>query len=157
MGENTVAYTIGEVAQSLGVATSALRYYDREGLLPDLDRSAGGTRLFGEEDLGALRVIDCLKRAGMQIKDIRQFMDWYRMGDETLALRRDLFDRCRRQLLEQMAELQYALDMAEYKSWYYTTATELGSESAVQDLPDDQIPHHVRSARARAQGIAASA
>lgn len=152
-----MTYTIGEVAQSLGVATSALRYYDREGLLPDLDRSAGGTRLFGEEDLGALRVIDCLKRAGMQIRDIRQFMDWYRMGDETLALRRDLFDRCRGQLLDQMAQLQRALDMAEYKSWYYATATELGSERAVQGIPEDQIPDYVRDARARAREAVAPA
>lgn len=152
-----MAYTIGEVAQVLGVATSALRYYDREGLLPDLGRSPRGTRVFGEEDLGALRVIDCLKRSGMQIKDIRQFMDWHRMGDETLTLRRDLFNRCRRQLLDQMAELQGALDMAEYKCWYYSTADDLGSEAAVQDLPDEQIPEPVRGARARSQCVATPA
>lgn len=146
-----MSHTIGQAAEMMGVATSTLRYYEREGLLPELARDAGGRRVFGDAHLGALRVISCLQRSGMQIKDIRQFMDWAQQGDETLGQRRALFAQCRDQLIEQMAELQEALDLADYKNWYYTEAAKRGSEQAVLDLSDDQIPEEVLSSRARSQ------
>lgn len=67
-----MVYTIGEMAKMLGVPASTLRYYDKEGLLPFVARSSGGIRQFRENDIEWLRVIDCMKKAGMSIKDIRQ-------------------------------------------------------------------------------------
>ena len=69
-------YTIGEVAKMYGIAPSALRYYDKEGLLPFIERTEGGARLFKEEDLEWLTTIECLKDTGMPIKMIKQFIDW---------------------------------------------------------------------------------
>lgn len=66
-----MAYTIGEMAKMLGVPASTLRYYDKEGLLPFVARSSGGIRQFRESDIEWLRVIGCMKKAGMSIKDIR--------------------------------------------------------------------------------------
>ena len=67
-------YTIGQMAEKLGVAPSTLRYYDKEGLLPFVERTAGGIRIFSDGDLETLKIINCLKDTGMQIKDIRNFM-----------------------------------------------------------------------------------
>jgi len=67
-----MVYTIGELAKMLGVPASTLRYYDKEGLLPFVARSSGGIRQFCESDIEWLRVIGCMKKAGMSIKDIRQ-------------------------------------------------------------------------------------
>ena len=67
-----MVYTIGEMAKMLGVPASTLRYYDKEGLLPFVARSSGGIRQFQESDIEWLRVIGCMKIAGMSIKDIRQ-------------------------------------------------------------------------------------
>lgn len=67
-----MVYTIGEMAKMLGVPASTLRYYDKEGLLPFVARSSGGIRQFRESDIEWLRVIGCMKKAGMSIKDIRQ-------------------------------------------------------------------------------------
>lgn len=67
-----MVYTIGEMAKMLGVPASTLRYYDKEGLLPFVERSSGGIRQFQESDIEWLRVIGCMKKAGMSIKDIRQ-------------------------------------------------------------------------------------
>ena len=64
-------YTIGEMAQRLNVAPSTLRYYDKEGLLPFVERSSGGIRMFKEEDMEWLRVLGCLKKAGMSLKEIK--------------------------------------------------------------------------------------
>ena len=67
-------YTVGEMAQKLGVPASTLRYYDKEGLLPFVERSSGGIRMFRENDFEWLQVIRCMKKAGMSIKDIRQYI-----------------------------------------------------------------------------------
>lgn len=68
-------YTIGQVAEMFGLPASTLRYYDKQGLFPGLERTSG-IRRFGDTELEALRVIECLKKAGMEIKDIRLFMEW---------------------------------------------------------------------------------
>lgn len=70
-----MVYTVGEMAKLLGVAASTLRYYDKEGLLPFVERSSGGIRMFRESDIEWLQVIGCMKKAGMSIKDIRQYIE----------------------------------------------------------------------------------
>ena len=64
-------YTIGQAAARTGRTVSALRYYDKEGLLPFVERSAGGQRLFKEEDFAYISMIDCLKNTGVPIRDIK--------------------------------------------------------------------------------------
>ena len=64
-------YTAGEAAKILGIPASTLRYYDKEGLLPELERSSGGMRMFRDSDFASLRLIQCLKKAGLPLKEIR--------------------------------------------------------------------------------------
>ena len=68
-------YTIGQVSEMFGLPISTLRYYDKQGLFPGMERISG-IRKFSEKEIEALRVIECLKRSGLEIKDIKQFMDW---------------------------------------------------------------------------------
>ncbi len=69
-----MVYTVGEMARLLNVPASTLRYYDKEGLLPFVERSSGGIRMFKDSDYEWLQVIGCLKKAGMSIRDIRQYI-----------------------------------------------------------------------------------
>ena len=62
-------YTAGEAAKILGIPASTLRYYDKEGLLPELERSSGGMRMFRDSDFASLRLIQCLKKAGLPLKE----------------------------------------------------------------------------------------
>ena len=78
-----MAYTVGEMAKMLHVAPSTLRYYDKEGLLPFVDRSKSGIRMFKPSDIEWLRLIECLKATGMPIKDIKQFIKQF--GKESAA------------------------------------------------------------------------
>lgn len=78
-----MVYTVGEMAKLLGVTASTLRYYDKEGLLPFVERSSGGIRMFQESDIEWLQVIGCMKKAGMSIKDIRQYIEMALQGDDT--------------------------------------------------------------------------
>ncbi len=75
-------YTIGQVATMFHLSISTLRYYDKEGLFPNMIRESE-IRKFSEQEIEALRVIECLKKSGMEIKDIKQFMEWCAKGSET--------------------------------------------------------------------------
>ena len=62
-------YTIGQESEMFDLPVSTLRYYDKEGLFPELNRTSG-IRQFSENEIEALRVIECLKKTGLQIKDL---------------------------------------------------------------------------------------
>ena len=84
-------YTVGEMAKLLNIPGSTLRYYDKEGLLPFVERSSGGIRMFQEKDYEWLKVISCLKKAGMSLKDIREYINLAMQGDDTIDERLALF------------------------------------------------------------------
>ena len=142
-------YTIGEAAQRMHLSAPTLRYYDKEGLLPFVDRSAGGARMFKESDFEWLRLIECLKSTGMPIRDIKQFIDWYMEGDTTLPQRRDMFYERKRAVEAQIEMLQATLDMIDYKCWYYDTAVAAGSSRALQTLKPEELPEEVSRLKAR--------
>ncbi len=142
-------YTVGEIAKKLNVAPSTLRYYDKEGLLPFVERSDSGIRMFKDSDMEGLRVIECLKRTGMPIKDIKVFMELCQLGDATINERLALIDKQRETVLEQQKQLQETLDTLNYKHWYYETAAKAGT-CAVHDLMTDaDIPEDLRTAYQR--------
>lgn len=150
-------YTVSEAAKLLNVAPSALRYYDQEGLLPFVERTSGGSRVFTETDLRWLKMISCLKSAGMPIKTIRRYVESAMRGDETLEERLMMIYEQRRSLLAQMEELRRTLDVVEYKCWYYETALEAGSEAHMNTLPPEAIPPRFREVASQLHGDAASA
>ena len=65
-------YSIGEISKMFDLPISTLRYYDKEGLFPHLKR-VNGVRQFSENEIETLRIIDCLKRSGLEIKDIKEY------------------------------------------------------------------------------------
>lgn len=133
MLETIKTYSIGEVAAQSGLTTSTIRYYDKEGLIPNLQKNEVGVRRFTEENLSALEMVECLKNAGMPIKDIKQFMQWTIDGDETLDERFEMFKRLRVSVLEQMNQLQTTLDTINFKCQYYGQATSDGTEKYVKE------------------------
>ncbi len=137
-------YTIGEMAERLNVAPSTLRYYDKEGLLPFVERSSGGIRMFKDEDMEWLRLLGCLKKAGMPLKEIRSFMDWSRQGDATISQRLELIEKQRQSVLDQQKQLEDTLLMLDYKRWYYQTAQEAGTCGIHDTLSPEQIPEQFR-------------
>lgn len=146
-----MAYTIGEMARRLGIAPSALRYYDKEGLLPFIERSGSGVRLFQEKDVEWLQVIGCLKAAGMSIRGIRSFIDLAMQGDETIRERLELFRSQRERVQRQMEALQTTLETLDFKCWYYETAQAAGSMEGLKKLTPEQVPEQYREACRRLQ------
>ena len=121
-------YSISEVAKELNLTTYTLRYYDKEGLMPFVERTPNGTRLFKESDIDALKIIECLKATGMPIKAIKDFIDWCSDGDSTLQQRYDMFMERKANVEAQMEELKKTMEVIEHKCWYYKTALDAGTE-----------------------------
>ncbi|KKD55244.1 MULTISPECIES: MerR family transcriptional regulator [Paenibacillus] len=122
-------YSISEVAKELNLTAYALRYYDKEGLMPFVERTSSGTRLFKESDIDALKIIECLKSTGMPIKEIKNFIDWCSGGDSTLQQRYDMFIERKATVEAQMEELRKTMEVIEHKCLYYKTALDAGTEN----------------------------
>lgn len=137
-------YAIGQVSEMFGLPVSTLRYYDKEGLFPEMER-ASGIRKFSERELEALRVIECLKMSGLEIKDIKQFMTWCTQGASTYPERKALFEARKRAVEEEMLRLQKTLDMLKFKCWYYETAIRDGNEDGINAMLPDKLPLDVQT------------
>lgn len=142
-----MTYTVGEMAKRLGVPASTLRYYDKEGLLPFVERSAGGIRQFQEKDFEWLHVIGCMKKAGMPLKDIRRYIDLALKGNDTIDARLEIFQHQRTVLQQQMDELHHTMEMLNYKCWYYETAKAAGTLDVVQHIQPEDVPEQFRAIR----------
>lgn len=138
-------YTVGEMAKKIGVAPSTLRYYDKEGLLPFVERSGSGIRMFKDSDIEWMSIIECLKKTGMPIKEIKKFVDWCMEGDSTIEQRLELIDRQRDEVLLQMKQIEQTLKTLNYKHWYYETAKKAGTCSIHKNMKECDIPQEFRN------------
>ena len=145
-------YTVGEIANKLNIAPSTIRYYDKEGLIPFVERSSGGIRMFKDSDFEWLSIIECLKQTGMSIKEIKTFIDWCMQGDETISQRKALIEKQRVIILEQIKQMQETLAMLDYKTWYYETAEKAGTCKIHETFSEEDIPEEFRDAYKRAKG-----
>ena len=136
-------YTIGQVSEMFNLPISTLRYYDKEGLLPEIKR-ASGIRKFSETELEALRVIECLKKSGMEIKDIKKFMQWCSQGSATYDLRLELFRRQKAEVEAEINRMNKTLDMIRFKCWYYEQAIADGSEERLNRMLPDSLPPEIQ-------------
>lgn len=146
-------YTIGEMAKKINVATSTLRYYDKEGLLPFVERSGGGIRMFSDKDFEWLSIIECLKKADVSIKDIKVFIDLCMEGDSTIQRRLDLINHQRESVLAQIEQMQETLLTLEYKCWYYEAAQAAGTCAIHECLQPEDIPEKFHEIRNKTKGL----
>ena len=136
-------YTIGQVSEMFNLPISTLRYYDKEGLFPGMERQSG-IRKLSERELEALRVIECLKKSGLEIKDINQFMAWCVEGASTYPNRKKLFETRKAIVEAEMVKLQKTLDMLNFKCWYYDTAIHDGNEERLNEMLPDKLPPDIQ-------------
>ncbi len=138
-------YTIGQVAEMFDLPISTLRYYDKQGLFPNLTRESN-IRKFSDNDIEALRVIECLKKSGLEIKDIKLFMEWCGEGSSTYLNRFELIHKQKERVEAEIKELHKTLDMLNYKCWYYTQAIKDGNEDTAKALTPNGLPDDILKA-----------
>ena len=140
-------YSIGEVSKMFNIPISTIRYYDKKGLFINIERNSAGIREFGKREIDTLNVIQCLKKSGMQLDDIKQFMDWCSQGDSSLEERYKMFLKRREDVKKQIKDLQETLDYIDFKCSYYEQAVDDGTEENVRANIDKIMPEHVKNLR----------
>lgn len=113
-------YTISEVEARTGLSQHTLRWYERIGLMPHVDRSHSGQRRFTDDDLGWLAFVGKLRTTGMSVADMVRYAELVREGEHTVDQRRALLERTRHEVRARIAELNDALAVLDFKIDLYT-------------------------------------
>jgi len=115
-------YTISEVAGHTGLSAHTLRWYERIGLMPHVDRSHTGQRRFTNRDLDWLSLVGKLRLTGMPVADMVRYAEMVRQGEHTFEERQALLEQTRRDVLGRIAELQGTLAVLDHKIDFYAGA-----------------------------------
>ena len=134
---STTTYSVGEVSARTGFSIDTLRYYERLGLIEPVERSAGGRRMYREQDVGWLDFVSCLRDTGMPVERMRQFAELCRDGEHTVPVRVDLLEAHGRQVEAEIETLRTKLDAIRHKIDYYHGVLALRDGRG----PDQGNPH----------------
>lgn len=128
-------YTIGEVSKMFNLPISTLRYYDKEGLFPKIERKSG-IRKFTDKEIESLRIIECLKKSGLEIKEIKFYFELCQKGPESYQERYNLFLKQKENVLTEIKRLEDVMSTIDFKLWYYTEAIKDGNEEELKMKPE---------------------
>jgi len=125
--------TITEVSEKIDVSQDTLRYYERIGLIPRVNRNKSGNRDYTEEDCKWVEFIKCMRSAGLPIEVLIEYVGLFQQGDETIEARKELFIEQRKQLLARMEDMKKTLERLDYKIASYEQAV-VEKEKALRRL-----------------------
>ena len=118
--------TIREVCEKYQISSDTLRYYERIGAIPKVNRTESGIRDYTEQDIGWVENVLCMRNAGVPVEMVVQYVQLCQQGDSTFSHRRDLLKKAREQILGQIEKYQDELARLEYKIRRYEAAVETG-------------------------------
>ncbi len=107
--------TIAEVSKKYGLSADTLRYYEKVGLIPPVNRKENGIRDYTETDCGWVEFIKCMRSAGLSIEVLTQYIALYAKGNRTLQKRKNLLVEERNRLQERIEQMQKTLERLNYK------------------------------------------
>jgi len=118
--------TIKQVCEKYRISPDTLRYYERIGAIPPVNRTKNGIRDYTAQDIGWVENALCMRNAGVPVEMVAEYVNLCRQGDRTFSARRDLLKSAREQILKQIAKYQAELERLEYKISRYEAAVETG-------------------------------
>jgi len=136
-------YTIGQISTLFNLPISTLRYYDKEGLFPNLTRK-GNIRLFSDNDIEALHLIECLKQTGLEIKEIKRFMNLVKEGTSTYKERKEIIETQKLKVEENIKKMEKNLALLKFKCWYYETAIKDNTENNIKKMMPNNLPSDIQ-------------
>lgn len=113
---------IAEVSEKYSVSTDTLRYYERVGLIPPVNRNGSGIRDYSELDLKRVEFIKCMRSAGLPIEALIEYISLVMQGDNTIEARKEILKEQRELLVTRMNEMQKTLEILNYKINVYEDA-----------------------------------
>ena len=107
--------TIAEVSKEFGLTADTLRYYERSGLVPAVNRNSSGNRDYTQEDCRWVQFIKCMRSAGLSIETLIEYVSLFQLGNATIAIRKELLIEQRKQIFDKIEELQGTLEYLDKK------------------------------------------
>ncbi|NBD27482.1 MerR family transcriptional regulator [Paenibacillus glycinis] len=112
-------FSIKEASQRLGCPAHTIRYYEKEGLLPFIERDEQGNRVFEERDLDWMRLMTCFRATGMKVADLKQIVDLALLGESTIPQRQAILEAHKEELRRRQADLDVAFEAVNRKLTVY--------------------------------------
>ena len=125
---------IGEVSKKYDLSTDTLRFYEKVGLIPPVNRNQSGIRDYSEADLRRVEFIKCMRGAGLPIEALTQYMNLVMQGDKTIEARKEILIDQRDLLVARIQEMQKTLDLLDYKIKVYEEALLKKEQEMVQEV-----------------------
>lgn len=120
-------YSIKEMSQITGLSIPTLRFYDKEGLFPNLERKSSNYRIFTDNELEVVKIIECFKKTGLSLNEIKHYMELVKKGPETFTERLKMMQRQLNLLLQERDELEKSIKLVKRKIAYYEEAIKSGN------------------------------
>ena len=112
-------YTMKEVSKQVGISYETLKYYCKEGLVPNVKRDKNNYRIFDEKNVAWLKGLQCLKKCGMSIKDMKLYMNYCLQGPSTIPERKEMLNKSKEALLNQVKEINECINFIDNKQAFY--------------------------------------
>ena len=129
----TMTRTIQRAAAETGLSADTLRYYERIGILPGIGRSSSGHRRFTDDDMGWIKLVQCLRATGMPLEDLHRYAELVQQGDGTAEERLRLLEDHRCRIETELSELMVALDLVGRKIAGYSPLVAKGFDLTPPD------------------------
>jgi DNA-binding transcriptional MerR regulator len=126
---------IAAVSEQYGMSSDTLRYYERIGLIPPVNRNGSGIRDYSELDIRRVEFIKCMRSAGLPIEVLIDYMELVQQGDRTVEARKEILKEQRDLLAERIHEMHQTLDLLNYKIEVYENAL-LAKEKAIVQIEE---------------------
>ena len=124
---------IAEVSEKYGLSVDTLRYYERVGLIPTVNRNDSGIRDYNELDLRRVDFIKCMRGAGLPVEVLIEYVALVQQGDKTIEARKEILKEQREQLVSRMNEMQKTLDILDHKIEVYEKAVLKKEKAMIQE------------------------
>lgn len=112
-------YSMKETCSMVGMSYQTLKFYCNKGLIPDVKRDKNNYRIFDDNNIGWIKSLSCLKKCGMSIEEIRQYLNLCIKGKSTIPERKVLLDIKRKKLMEELKQIQESIDYIDWKQGFY--------------------------------------
>ena len=106
---------ISEVSKKYDISPDTLRYYEKEGLLPNVKKNSSGIREYSEMDCNWVEFIKCMRGAGLSIEVLARYIELFNMGDKTREKRKNILIQERAKLIEKRDTIQKNIDRLDFK------------------------------------------
>ena len=118
--------TIKEVSEKYNISSDTLRYYERIGMIPEVTRTASGIRDYQESDLSWVELVICMRKAGVSVESLIEYVKMCMQGDTTFSARLHLLQEEKEKLEELRSQLETAMKRLDYKISRYQKAVDTG-------------------------------